>query len=169
MAQQSAKRLASVNSAALKILFRMSLMIYSSSFLIMYTSGKHYVWALFLSSPGFFAEYLLNKWCMPKYSKTKELLNPGHNFDQGGVIEYTKDIVIINYGITLMAMLLGLRAYFLYLIVPVFASYKGIQLLKVFKQMFSEPSDVAPADQPQLVPESKATTKAKEKARNRLA
>ena len=152
MANASAKRQAAVNKATLTILRNLSVFIYASAFIMLIVQHQRYILMFLLTTPGFFAQYMLGQWCRPRYDERGQLVNPGHDINQGGVIDYVKDVMILYWVCSWLAMLVGLKAWLLLSVIPLYASFKGVQLLKVGKQMLSGPK-AEPTSSPEPVPE----------------
>ncbi|GMM51441.1 hypothetical protein DASB73_023990 [Starmerella bacillaris] len=141
MANASNKRIAQLNKGTLLQLDRISFAVYVSAFVYFLVSKRNIFLDLLLCSPGFLAQYWLHKTCGPKYDENKQLIKAGLYINQGGVIEYMKDIMILSWGLAMFSVGFGRKAYFGWLIVPVYAVYKGINIFRTGKAIMSGGSD----------------------------
>lgn len=132
MANASAKRLAVANKNVITLHQNIFVLVVGICFAFYFWAGRSFFFQLFLASPGFGCAYLLRKWCYPRYDARGQLISPGHDFDSAGVVEYLKDVVYLTLIALLCSAGFGIKAWFIvWGLVPIFAGYKVIGLLKM--------------------------------------
>lgn len=137
MANASAKRQAISNKKQLTVLHNVTYFIFASTFLYFRVAGEHFWRHLVFASPAIFAEILLDRWCRPKYGPNNTLISAGIDINQAGLVDYMKDLMMLNWFILLLSVAVGAKAWFCIFVVPIFFSYKALQLLKAAKHLMS--------------------------------
>lgn len=149
MANAAAKKLAQANAEALKQLHLSSIVIFSVTLCLNWLFQRPLLRFLVLSSPAIVTEYILEKTCRPTYSG-RQLDRPGQDANQGGLTEYLFDVIYLTWICAIFSVLIGPKAWYLYLSAPVFAGYKVWGLVKSGKQLFSGPEPEENKTEPQL-------------------
>lgn len=139
MANASNKKIAALNKGTLQQLYRITGLVYISTFLYFLASHRNILRELIFAVPGLVALYWLRDVCSPVYDSNNQLVKAGFYINQGGTIEYIKDILFLNWGLLLFSVGYGPKAYFGWFIVPIYAFYKGISLFRKGRQMFAKP------------------------------
>lgn len=137
MANASAKRQAISNKKQLTMLHNVSYFIFASTFIYFRVAGKHFWRHLLFASPAVVAEILLDRWCRPKYRPNNALISAGIDINQSGLVDYMKDLMMLNWFVLLLSVAVGAKAWFLMLVIPVIFSYKALQLLKAAKHLMA--------------------------------
>lgn len=139
MANASEKRLASRNTAALNQLHAISGAVFSVVLLLNWYFSRSVRPLFFMSVPAAAIEYVLEKTGRPTFSGG-QLVRSGSDLSQSGLTEYMHDVIYFTWICAILSVVIGNKAWYLYLVIPVFATYKAFQLMKAGKQMFSQPA-----------------------------
>ncbi|PRT54885.1 Meiotically up-regulated gene 69 protein [Wickerhamiella sorbophila] len=128
MANAAAKKLASTNTKELAKLHRISLAIFVATLVVTFIKGRRLKSLFFLSIPEMVVEYIIEKNSRPKYIDG-QLVNPGGDINQSGLTEYMLDTIYMSWVCQSLSILFGVRAWWLFLAVPLFLAYKAGSLL----------------------------------------
>lgn len=135
MANASAKKQAASNTKKLQELHTIAVVINVLYLLAHFGLGrprnssiKPY---LFCSLPAFLLQYQLERMGRPKYapvqpgSTQRTLVNPGDDLGQAGLTEWFHDIIYLTWGCDILAPIFNTnKVWYLYLLIPLYASYK---------------------------------------------
>lgn len=137
MAQKAAKTLTVRNAARLKQTHLITLLLHSIFLLLRFTlrralSLKRY---LLLSLPALAIELYLDRLAQPSYKPDGSLRRAGEDLDAKGLTEFMWDIVYWTWINLLLVVVLGNRAWWLYLIVPGYAIYAAVTTASGLKGM----------------------------------
>jgi hypothetical protein len=136
MAQKARKDRAKSNSTTLNTLHIGSLVV-NAVFLLFYAvfrSRSLLLW-LILSIPSFICQFTLEQTGRPKHDSSGALKNSGEDLAAPGLTEYMFDVIWVTWGTTVLVILLGNWAWFVYAVVPAYGAYKGFGLMGAAKQM----------------------------------
>lgn len=97
-------------------------------------SLKRYV---LLSAPGLLIEFYLEKLARPSYNPDGTLRRAGEDLDAQGLTEFMWDIVYWTWINLILVMILGNRAWWLYLVIPAYAIYAAVTTASGLKSSFS--------------------------------
>jgi len=137
MAQKAAKSLTVRNASRLKQTHLITLLIHSTFLLLRFTfrrslSLKRYV---LLSLPGLAIEFYLDRLAQPSYKPDGSLRRAGEDLDAKGLTEFMWDIVYWTWINVILVIVLGNRAWWLYLVVPGYAIYAAVTTASGLKGM----------------------------------
>lgn len=109
---------------------------------------------LLLSAPALALEYWLESIARPRYDVDGNLLKAGEDLEAKGLTEFFWDIIYWTYINLVAVIILGNRAWWLYLAVPAYAIYAATSTARGVKSMLggmagggSEAEQGAPAAQ----------------------
>lgn len=136
MANAAAKKLAGTNAKELEKLHKISLAVFGAALILNYIRGRSLRPLFFYSIPEMVMEYIIEKNSRPKYVDG-QLVNPGGNINQSGLTEYMLDVIYMSWICQCISILFGSRAWWLFLLVPIFLGYKAVTLLFAGKKMLS--------------------------------
>ncbi|KAM7511686.1 hypothetical protein LguiB_010561 [Lonicera macranthoides] len=143
MANQGAKKRKEENGRHMKNLLR--IIIASNVIYILVRAGifhstfgwKHWV-GLMLTSFAYVIPYKqLASMAKPAYSDNGELLDGGFDMSTGGVCGYLHDIIYVTCFVQLTSIISD-KFWYIYLVIPAFASYKVFGMVKGFLPQGSE-------------------------------
>lgn len=97
-------------------------------------SLKRYV---LLSAPGLLIEFYLEKLARPSYNPDGTLRRAGEDLDAQGLTEFMWDIVYWTWINLIVVVILGNRAWWLYLVIPAYAVYAAVTTASGLKSSFS--------------------------------
>ncbi|KIV83472.1 hypothetical protein PV11_05493 [Exophiala sideris] len=172
MAQKAAKSLAVRNASRLKQTHLITLAINTIFLLFRFTlrrslSLKRY---LLLSLPALAIEFYLDRAAQPSYKSDGTLRSAGEDLDAKGLTEFMWDVLYCTWINVILVVILGNRAWWLYLIVPGYAIYAAVGTATGLKGMLGgmaggggEASESAPQSQ------SKRQAKMEKKGGQRVA
>ncbi|KAF2431380.1 hypothetical protein EJ08DRAFT_659978 [Tothia fuscella] len=130
MAQKAKKTQATRNAAKLDQtrLFTLSIHLFYLFFRMLYFRStftrRSFLLYFFLSVPSLLIQYWFEKIGRPAYgSEPGELLKSGEDLDAKGLAEFLWDILYWTWGCIAFTAVLGDKAWFLYLVVPVYGAY----------------------------------------------
>ena len=137
MAQKAAKSLAVRNTSRLKQTHLISLILNTIFLLLSFTlrrslSLKRY---LLLSAPGLIIEFYLDRLARPVYNADGSLRRAGEDLDAKGLTDFMWDILYWTWINVVLVILLGNRAWWLYLVVPGYATYAAVTTASGLKGM----------------------------------
>lgn len=166
MANAAAKKLAQANSLALKQLHVTSVVVFSLSLALNWILQRRLTRFVVLSLPALLTEYIVETTCRPRYSGG-QLVNTGQDAAQGGITEYLFDVIYLTWICAILSVFLGPKAWYLYLLAPLFTIYKVWGLLQAGKKLFKGPEQEGTdkESQPQL---SKRQQKLSKRQSNRV-
>lgn len=146
MANASAKRLAASNAAYLRILHRNSAILYLIFIISMILRRKlpSYL-SLVLIIPALIAEWMLDSWGRPYY-RGGSLIRAGTDLEGPGIVQYLYDIIIVTRSCVGLSLVLGNKAWYLYLTVPAYTAFKFFSLLKAGLKLLRGAQSPATAD-----------------------
>ncbi|KAK5050636.1 hypothetical protein LTR84_003918 [Exophiala bonariae] len=139
MAQKAAKTLAVRNTSRLKQTHLITLAMHAIFLFLRLTlrsslSLKRYV---LLSAPGLLIEFYLEKLARPSYNPDGSLRRAGEDLDAPGLTEFMWDIVYWTWINLILVMVLGNRAWWLYLVIPAYAIYAAVTTATGIKSSFA--------------------------------
>ncbi|CDO53215.1 hypothetical protein DV495_000230 [Geotrichum candidum] len=140
MANASAKKQAAANTKKLQELHTIAAIINGLYLLAHFVLGrprggsiKPY---LFCSLPAFLLQYQLERMGRPKYSplqpgsSQQTLVSPGDDLAQAGLTEWFHDVIYVTWGCDILAPIFNTnKVWYLYLLIPLYASYKIYTLI----------------------------------------
>jgi hypothetical protein len=136
MANASAKKQAAANIKKLQELHTIAAIVNGLYLLAHFGLGrprggsiKPY---LFCSLPAFLLQYQLERMGRPKYSSSSQsggtqrtLVSPGDDLAQAGLTEWFHDVIYLTWGCDILAPIFNTnKVWYLYLLIPLYASYK---------------------------------------------
>lgn len=141
MAAQSNKKLASANVEILKQTHLLALLInlFVIVVLLLLKRPKSKIPYLVFSCPAFFCQYTIEQSARPVYAVDKttgqtKLIKAGQDVKHEGLYEYMFDTMYITWIIDVLMIVLGTNSvWWLYSIIPGFAIFKIVGLVKGFK------------------------------------
>ncbi|KAJ5103070.1 hypothetical protein N7532_003599 [Penicillium argentinense] len=139
MAQKAAKSLAARNSA---VLFRTHLISAALHFLFL---ALHYVFArprslkpyFLIAVPTLVIEYYLDRVGRPHYSEDGSLRSAGEDLNATGLTEYMWDVLYWTQGCMVAVCLFNDRAWWLWVVVPVYSVYLAYTTVMGVKKGFA--------------------------------
>ncbi|KAK5190070.1 hypothetical protein LTR92_010051 [Exophiala xenobiotica] len=139
MAKKAAKNLTVRNAARLQQTHLITLAINSVFLLLRFTfrrslSLKSYVC---FSLPGAIIEFYLDRVARPTYSADGTIRNGGEDLGAEGMTEFMWDVLYWTWINVILVIILGNRAWWLYLVVPGYAIYAGVTTASGLKGMLS--------------------------------
>jgi len=137
MAKKAAKTLAVRNTSRLKQTHLITLAIHGIFILLRFSlrgslSLKRYA---LLSAPGLLIEFYLERLARPSYNVDGSLRRAGEDLDAPGLTEFMWDIVYWTWINLILVIVLGNRAWWLYLVVPSYAVYAAVTTASGLKGM----------------------------------
>ncbi|CAM1502917.1 Fc.00g076930.m01.CDS01 [Cosmosporella sp. VM-42] len=140
MAQKAKKDRAKSNAATLTNLHLGSLIVNALFLLSHFLLSSRSLWLFgLLSAPSLICEYILEISGRPKYDPaTKALRSSGEDLSAQGLTEYMFDVIWVTWASTIFVILLGNKAWFLWLVVPAYGFYLGSGLLGMGRQKMAE-------------------------------
>jgi hypothetical protein len=135
--QKAAKSLAVRNTSRLKQTHLISFSLHIIFILLRFSirgslSLKRY---LLLSAPGLAIEYYLDRLSRPTYNPDGSLRKAGEDLDAKGLTEFMWDILYWTWINMVLVVVLGNRAWSLYLVVPGYAIYSAATTASGLKGM----------------------------------
>lgn len=97
-------------------------------------SLKRYV---LLSAPALLIEFYLEKLARPSYNPDGSLRRAGEDLDAPGLTEFMWDIVYWTWINLIFVVILGNRAWWLYLVIPAYAVYAAVTTASGLKSSFA--------------------------------
>lgn len=88
-----------------------------------------------MSAPGLVLEYWLESIARPTYDEAGNLRRAGEDLDAPGLTEFFWDIIYWTWINLVAVVVLGNRAWWLYLVVPLYAVYAGVTTARGVKGM----------------------------------
>ncbi|TKA25349.1 hypothetical protein B0A50_06253 [Salinomyces thailandicus] len=144
MAQKAQKTQAARNSATLNRTHLISLGVYFF-FILLRTLffTRRLLPFLMFAAPAMFIEFWFERIGRPTYTETangKELKRAGEDLEAKGLTEWMWDVLYWTWGCTVLAALLGNRAWWLYAGVPLYSGYLAFTTYSGMRQGFAGPS-----------------------------
>ncbi len=139
MAQKAAKSLAVRNTSRLKQTHLISLILHSIFLLLAFTLRRSLSLKLYilLSAPALIIEFFLDRSARPAYNADGSLRRAGDDLDAKGLTDFMWDILYWTWINLVAVILLGNRAWWLYLVVPGYAIYAAVTTASGVKGMLS--------------------------------
>jgi len=138
--QKAAKQLAAHNTQALNRMHLISLgnnlfflLLRLIVFRAKYTRNTLVLY-VFLSAPGLFIEYWLEKIGRPSYAENGELKRPGEDMDAKGLTEFMWDVLYWTWACIAAAAFIGNRAWWMYIAVPVYSMWMASSTILSMRQ-----------------------------------
>lgn len=155
MASQSVKKLAAANSEILKQTHLLALAVNALVILILliFRRPKSFIPYFIFSCPALFCQYTIEKSARPVYdvdevSGQRKLKKAGDDVKQEGLYEYMFDTMYITWIIDALMIVLGTNSvWWLYSIIPGFAVFKIVGIVKGFKG--NKPTETGEQEAPQ--------------------
>lgn len=125
--QKAAKQLAARNSATLKRMHIISLLINACfmflRFLLFRASTNHtnYILYFILALPALLVEFWLERIGRPTHAPNGEVKKSGEDLDARGMTEFLWDVLYWSWGCTLLAGLFGNIAWWLWSVIPLYS------------------------------------------------
>jgi len=124
MAQKAAKSLAVRNGATLTRTHLISISIHTLFILLRFLPfSRSLTPYILLSAPALVLEFYLDRLGRPSYTADGSLRRAGEDLDAKGLTEFMWDIVYWTWINIVLVILLGNRAWWLYLVVPAYSIY----------------------------------------------
>jgi len=141
MASQSMKKLAAANTEILKQIHLLAVIInlIVIMVLLVFNRPKSLIPYLLFSCPAFFCQFIIEQSARPVYdvdrmSGQRKLLKAGEDVKHEGLYEYMFDTMYITWIIDILMIVLGTnKVWWLYSIIPGFAIFKVVGLVKGLK------------------------------------
>ncbi|EPQ59572.1 DUF788-domain-containing protein [Gloeophyllum trabeum ATCC 11539] len=168
MANASAKKIAAQNETAIKNIQLGMLIASLLSILLRLLLRRNTLTLSFrtlLSSSTYLITFFLSRFLTrvgtPRRSASGELLSPGDDLNQAGMTEWCFDVLYITWACQVGSAALGDWVWWLYSVIPLYAGYKGYNLVSPF--LLGRPAAAGADDVPPVGP----TSKRQEKLRKR--
>ncbi|KAL8946152.1 MAG: hypothetical protein Q9222_007417 [Ikaeria aurantiellina] len=129
MAQKAAKQKAARNTSILKRTHLISLAINTCFILLRLLvfrrscTRQTYILYGVLSAPAFAIEFWFEKMGRPVTGINGEVKQPGEDLEAKGLTEYMWDVLYWTWGCTLVAIVLGDRAWYGWIVVPLYSAW----------------------------------------------
>lgn len=142
--QKAAKQLAARNSATLKRMHTISLLINACflflRFLLFWasTNHTHYLVYFLLASPALLIEFWLERIGRPIHAANGEVKKSGEDLDARGMTEFLWDVLYWSWGCTLLAGLFGNMAWWLWSVIPLYSIWVAYTTFGGMRQSMSE-------------------------------
>ncbi|TLS22961.1 uncharacterized protein PpBr36_05869 [Pyricularia pennisetigena] len=136
MAQKAKKDRAKSNAATLYKLHVGSALVHAT-FLLCHTMLKprSLLGYILVSVPSFICQLTLEKAGRPKHDANGTLKSSGEDLAASGLTEYMFDVVWVTWATLVLVILFGNSLFFVWLLIPAFAAYKGFGLMGTARQM----------------------------------
>mmetsp|Transcript_6505 Transcript_6505/g.8156 ORF Transcript_6505/g.8156 Transcript_6505/m.8156 type:complete len:178 (+) Transcript_6505:9505-10038(+) len=141
MASQSTKKLAAANTEILNQTHLIAVIInlLVIVILVVFKRPKSFIPYLIFSFPAFLCQFIIEQSARPVYVEDKlsgqrKLIKAGEDVKHEGLYEYMFDTMYITWIIDVLMIVLGTnKVWWLYTIIPGFAIFKIVGLVKGFK------------------------------------
>ncbi|SPO02856.1 related to DUF788 domain protein [Cephalotrichum gorgonifer] len=131
MAQKAKKDLAKANTASLKTLHLLSLLINALFILnaILRPSSRSLKLYLILSTPAFASQFVLERSGRPTRDKqTGNLKSAGQDLAGGGLVGSLFDVVWVTWACVVLVLVAGDKAWWLWSVIPAYGGYQAFKL-----------------------------------------
>jgi hypothetical protein len=137
MAKKAAKSLAARNAGRLRTTHIITLVLHAVFLIFSFTirrslSLKRYI---LLSAPALIIEFYLDRLARPTYNADGSLRNAGEDLDAKGLTEFMWDILYWTWFNLFLVIVSGNGAWWLYLVVPLYAIYAAVTTASGIKGM----------------------------------
>lgn len=166
MANASAKKQAISNTNALKLMHLSSLGV--NAFVILFhfllkrpASLKPY---FLFSIPAFLLQFQLERMGRPSYDAKGSLIRSGDDLGASGITEWMHDVIYVTWGCAVLSAIFNTtKVWFLYLVIPLYASYKLYSFISAQSGGFFNTKREAPTPEQQQPAVSKRQEKLQKK------
>ncbi|KAM7195722.1 Protein of unknown function (DUF788) domain containing protein [Rhypophila sp. PSN 637] len=154
MAQKALKDRAKANISALNYLHWGSFAV-NLFWLLNYITfdNRSIIAFIVLSIPSFICQYILETTGRPTIDEERGVIkSSGEDLSAPGLTEYMWDVVWVTWGVALLAVFFGDKAWTLWAVVPAYGLYKGYGLIGVARQMAGMGSAAGGTDEAAAAP-----------------
>ncbi|KAL8708877.1 MAG: hypothetical protein Q9220_006333 [cf. Caloplaca sp. 1 TL-2023] len=140
MAQKAVKQQAARNTAILKRTHLLSLAIHTCFIILRLlvfrqscTRRTYLLYGIF-SAPSFVIEFWFERMGRPVTGVNGEVKQPGEDLEAKGLTEYMWDVLYWTWGCILLAVLLGEKAWYAWIVIPIYSAWLGWTTFGSMKQ-----------------------------------